>query len=110
MTDSHVNEPLLREIIKIQASQAIKISDFENKIGGIEKGVDRILTYIENDNATGSKGIVHKQKDMSNRLSQIENDLENTKIRNKTLIGAATFLGAVVTTIVGLLAKFTIFK
>lgn len=106
----HVNEPLLRQIIKTQGSQALKISHFDNKIDGVEKGVIRILSYIENDNATGTKGVVSKQKDMSKRISKIENDLENAKIKNKTLIGAATFLGAVVTTVLGLIAKFAIFK
>ena len=65
----HVNEPLLKQIIKTQGSQALKISDFENKIDGVERGVIRILSYIENDETTGTKGVVAKQKDMSKRIS-----------------------------------------
>lgn len=108
MNDMHVNEPLLREIIRTQANYAGRVSGLENKLDDVEKGVHRILLYLENDEATGSKGIVAKQKDMSKRISFIENELENTKIKNKTLIGAATFLGAIVTAIAGLIAKFMI--
>lgn len=110
MNDMHVNEPLLREIIKTQATQAGKISAFDNKLDDVEKGIVRILSYIENDNSTGTKGVISKQKDMSKRISKIENELENTQLKNKTLIGVASFIGAAVMAIIGLIAKFTTFK
>jgi len=110
MNDMHVNEPLLREIIKTQGTYAGKLSAFDNKISDVEKGVIRILSYMENDETTGTRGIVAKQKDMSKRISHIENELENAKIKNKTLVGVATFIGAAVTTLVGLVAKFAFFK
>jgi hypothetical protein len=106
MTDMHVNEPLLNQIIKIQGSQALKISNLDNKIDGVEKGVTKILFYIENDEKTGTKGVVSKQKDMSKRLSFIENELENQKIKDKTQKKILAGIVAFSTAIGGLIAKY----
>jgi len=110
MTDMHVNEPILREIMKIQATQAGKISNLDNKIGGVEKKVDKILFYIENDDATGTKGVISKQKDMSKRISKIENGIKNDKLKTKTTIATASFIGGLIATVGGFLAKYVLFK
>ena len=106
MKDMHVNEPLLKQIIKQQASQSGKVSDVDNKLSDLEKGVTRILSYLENDDAMGTKGIVHQQKDMSKRISHIENQMENQEIRVKTQIRLAGGIAGALATIGGLVAKY----
>lgn len=106
----HVNEPLLKAIIGSQASQAGKLSTFENNQKAVERKVDKILFYMENDESTGNKGVIFKQKDMSKRISKIENDLENSKIKTKATIATASFIGGLIATAAGFFAKYVILK
>lgn len=99
----HVNEPLLREIIKTQGILA-------KKVDVIEDGMSRISIYLENDDKTGKKGLIYKQHDMSVRLSNIENDRENEKIKIKTTIKVVSTISALVSTATAFVVKYFFFK
>lgn len=54
----------------------------------LEKKVDRILFYLENDPSTGTKGLVEKVACNQKNVETIKNEM-------RTIKKIATFLGAV---------------
>ena len=54
----NINTPLLKEIAKKQLEQATFISGLENSVSDLKTVTHRILFLLENDDTTGSKGLV----------------------------------------------------
>jgi len=96
----------LIKIAQEQATQAGQISTIMNHMSDIKKNqegfqdsVQRILSFLENDNATGSKGIVARQGIIESRISAIELERGTEKTKQKIYIGVATFVGGLIMSI-----------
>ena len=68
----------------------------EIRMSDLEKKIDRILFYFENDPSTGRVGIAHSIDKMDDRLKKLEDG-------RKVMRGIATFFGAIGSTIAWLI-------
>ena len=71
------------------------------RIGRVENKVDRILTYIEDDERTGRRGLWSGQEDNERRIDAIELEISEAKTIMKTFgrilkIGGTTTAGGIV--------------
>ena len=109
MTKGEVDK--LGEVLKEQATQAGQISTIMNYLGDnreqqpeFRDGMNKILGYLNNDPATGTKGVVAKQELLEERLLKLESFEKDVKTR----AGIGVFIGGVVFSIISFLAKLII--
>ena len=65
----------------------------------------KILSYIENDESTGRRGLFAMQQEHEKRLDQMDLEKTQEKTKQKIYVGIATFVGGLVMSLGTLLFK-----
>ena len=76
-----------------------------NQLDSVNKKIDRILSYLENDPSTGSKGLVERTKDLENQVNQIE---VKDKVKRAKLTGFTVLGSGVLTVLIWVFEHFII--
>ena len=77
----------------------------KNQLDDVNKNILRILSYLENDPTTGSKGLVERTKDLEQIVSNIQTD---EKVKRGKLAGVAIVGSAVVSVLIWVIKEFII--
>jgi hypothetical protein len=92
MSYENKNTPLIKDIAEKQLEQALIISELRNDVADLKLGMQRILFFHDNDNKTGSPGLVEQVR--LNRLG-IEK-LDRFKNELKVTIGLIGAFGGII--------------
>ena len=94
------------ELAKAQLQNAADISNIANRLGDLVSFAEdskafqmRVLFLLDNDKATGEKGVISKVADHEKRIDDIEDARSTEKAKQKVYIGVATFVGGFIMSI-----------
>lgn len=90
----------IRSMMQDVAQNAANISTIMNVLEDQKAASSKILSYLENDNSTGRKGLFAIQEDHEKRIDQIEEARLQDKTKQKAYIGVATVVGGLIMSLV----------
>lgn len=87
-----------KEVAKNQLDFALRVSDFMNKQEGINF---RVLGYLENDEKTDKKGVIHLSNENKERINRIET-------KDEVRVGKVVVISVIISAIFGIIGNLII--
>ena len=77
MPEPNANTKLVKELLEKQLTHTADISILTNKVNNLERGIQRILFILENDEGTGQDGLVAKVREIERKVHHHEEFKKN---------------------------------